>query len=108
MKDFEKTKKYLVGDFIFMLVINAYFVIDSMLEVSLLGTGGSSLITSILSVLLLIAGIVFSKKGTIAGGIIGIVVGVLMILGGALINVLLGIFMTIHSITYLVKLNNNK
>ena len=105
MNNFEKMKKYLISDFIFMLVINAYFVIDSILEVSLLGTGSSNLITSLLSVLLLIAGIIFSKKGENTGGIIGIVVGVLMILGGALINVLLGIFMTIHSITYLIKKN---
>ena len=104
MKDFEKMKKYLVSDFIVMLIINAYFVIDSILELSLLGSGVVSVISSILSVLLLIAGIICVKKSTIAGGIIGIIVGILMIFSGAIINVALGIFITIHSIIYLVKL----
>ena len=91
-----------------MLVINAYFVIDSLLEVSLLGSGGASLITSILSVLLFVAGIICAKKGNVAGGVIGIVAGVFMILGGALLNVILGIFITIHSIVYLVNRSKNK
>ena len=103
MNNLEKIKKHLISDFKVMLVINAFFVIDAILEVSILGSGISNLISSILSVLLLIAGINFSKKGETAGGIIGIIVGILMILGGILINVVLGILITVHSIIYLTK-----
>lgn len=107
MKDFEKMWKYLVSDFIFMLVINAYLAIDAFVEICLLGSGALSFIVSILSVLLLIAGILCAKKGKVAGGVIGIVVGVLMILSLGIINIVLGIFMTIHSIVYLVNYNKN-
>lgn len=105
MKDLEKMKKYLISDFTVMLIINSYFVIDHFLEVSWLGSGKTNLINAILSVLLLIAGIICAKKGNLASGIIGIVVGVFMVLSGALINVILGIFIIVHSIIYLVNYN---
>lgn len=108
MKDLEKMEKYLISDFTVMLIINIYFVINYFLEIVWLGTGKLSLIDAILSVLLLIAGIICAKKKKIACGIIGIVVGVCMIISGALLNIILGIFITIHSIIYLVNYNKRK
>lgn len=105
MKDFEKMKKYLVSDFIFMLVINSYLFLDSLLEIGLLGSGKYAFISALISVILLIVGIVLTKKGDFSGGIIGIVIGILMILSGSIIYLMLGIFIIIHSSVYLTNYN---
>ena len=105
MKDFEKMQKYLVSDFIFMLVINSYLFIDSLLEIGLLGSGRFSFVSASLSVILLIIGIIVTKKGDISGGIIGIIIGLLMFLSGSIVYLVLGIFVIIHSSVYLTNYN---
>lgn len=108
MRDFEKVKKNLVSDFTFMLIINSYLFIDSLLEIGLLGSGKYTFISALLSVILLIVGIIFTKKGTSIAGVIGIIIGLLMILSGSIIYLLLGIFVIIHSSVYLTNCNNKK
>lgn len=103
VKDFEKMQKYLVSDFIFMLIINSYLLIDSLFEIGLLGTGKFAVVSALLSVILLIVSIVLTKKGNISGGVLGIIIGVLMILTNSVLYLVLGIFVIIHSSVYLTN-----
>lgn len=104
MKDKEKMRKYLQRDFELIFILNCILLIPELLIYFNVGF----LLYVIVDLVLLGFGIYFAKKGEKTAGIFGIIVGILMILGGALITGLLGIFMTIHSIIYLVNYDKIK
>ena len=99
MKNKEKMRMYLQRDFELIFVLNCILLITELFLFFSVGY--------LANLTLLGLGIYFAKKGEKAAGIFGIIVGILMILGGALITGILGIFMTIHSIIYLVNYNKN-
>lgn len=93
MNEFEKAKKNLKNDMIFLFILG------------LIGCGysmyiGELYIFSIILTVFLFIGFILSKNGSRAAGILGIIVGILMIMSGSIIDILLGIFVTIHSIKY--------
>ena len=103
MKNKEKMRMYLQRDFELIFVLNCILLITELFLFFSVGY----LLYVLANLTLLGLGIYFAKKGEKAAGIFGIIVGILMILGGALITGILGIFMTIHSIIYLVNYNKN-
>ena len=102
MKDKEKMRKYLQRDFELMLVLDLVILIAGIV---LSSYDTKQLIVGLVDVALLGLGVYLAKKGGVAAGVIGLIVGILMILSGALITAILGIFMAIHSVIYLINLN---
>ena len=104
MKDFEKMRKYLQRDFELIFVLDLIFSIPEMI----IFPSAISIVIGILNFVLLGFGIYYSKKGKMVAGILGIVTGILMILGSSFVTGLLGIFLIIHSVVYLVDYDKSK
>lgn len=88
MNEFEKAQKNLKNDMIFLFILG------------LIGCGysmyiGELYIFFIILTDFLFIGFILSKNGSK-----GIIVGILMIMSESIIDILLGIFVTIHSIKY--------
>lgn len=105
MEDLKKWKKALIYDYGLILVINVLILVDRMIGFTF---GLDDPRTAILSVILLIVGIILTNRVPIAGGIIGIITGILMILSLQLINILLGVLITAHAILFLNKYSIQK
>lgn len=99
----EKMRNYLQRDFEFLFVIA---LIDGL--ANSFYSEAKYVIVLYVDVLLLILGIYQAKKGGIAAGIIGLIVGVIMTLSGGLIMTILGIFMFLHSVVYLIHLSKKE
>lgn len=105
MKDFEKMKKYLQRDFELMMALYIIFsilaLLDSGVTVFFLGV-------RLIIIILFGFGIYFAKNGKIYAGIFGIIISILMMLSNSIISLLLGAFMLIHSIIFLIKYDKLK
>lgn len=95
----ERMAWYLQRDFEFMIILSAIFLVVGDVD------SVKTLIKTIVFIVLLVIAIICSKKQSIAAPIIGITVGLLMIItgviGSAVVSILLGIFLTAHSIVFL-------
>jgi hypothetical protein len=98
-----KYQKMLKNDFIFLIIIRIIVLALMTFNISIFQNGIESLnlLEFFIGLVFLIIGVKTADNGLKIAGIIGIVYGVLMIITLSLFDLFLGLFLVLHSISYL-------